>query len=272
MALVTGAARGIGLAIARAMAAEGAWVVLTDVRDELGTSAAREIGSGARYLRLDVRREDDWARVMGEVSRGPGPLSVLCNNAGITGLEPPDAALPDQPPPGPHEPERVSLEAWRGVMATNVEGALLGCRHAMAAMSPPGGRGGSIVNISSRSAIVGVAGAAAYAASKAALASLSRSVAMRCAQLGVGVRCNSVHPASVLTPMWEPMLAMGDREATLRELAAEIPLGRMGTPEDVARVCVFLASDDAAFITGASVHVDGGMLACDGRPIRVDGG
>ncbi len=252
IALVTGAARGIGLAVARAFVAEGAAaVVLGDIRDEEGRAAAASAGPGATYLHLDVREERDWASAVADVVLRHRRLDVLVNNAGITGLEDPGAT---------GDPEHVTLEHWRAVMATNLEGAMLGCKHGIRAMRRTGA--GSIVNVSSRSGLVGMPGAAAYAASKAGVRNHTKTVALWCAQEGLAIRCNSVHPAAILTPMWEPLLGDGpDREARIRAFVAETPLRRFGTPEEVAAVCVHLASDESVYTTGAEFHVDGGLLA-----------
>jgi NAD(P)-dependent dehydrogenase (short-subunit alcohol dehydrogenase family) len=150
------------------------------------------------------------------------------------------------------------------VLATNLDGVFLGCKHALRAMraARPLGAGGSIVNVSSRSGLVGVPRAAAYAASKAAVRNHSKSVALYAAEEGLPVRCNSVHPAAVLTPMWDAMLGDGPgRAARMRELVRDTPLRRFGTPEEVAALCVYLASDESAYTTGAEFVLDGGLLA-----------
>jgi NAD(P)-dependent dehydrogenase (short-subunit alcohol dehydrogenase family) len=243
--MVTGAARGIGAGIAEAFAREGAVVWFTDVRD--GEGSERAVGAGGVYRHLDVREEEDWERVMAEV----GPLDVLVNNAGVTGFE---EAMRQQ------NPEEVTLEDWRAVHRTNLDGTFLGCRYGIRAMKAAGT--GSIVNVSSRSGIVGVAAAAAYASSKAAIRNHTKSVALYCAEQGWRIRCNSIHPAAVLTPMWEPLLGEGaEREARMREFVGDTPLGRFGTVEEVAAVAVFLASDGSTYMTGAEMHVDGGILA-----------
>ncbi|MBI1851728.1 MAG: glucose 1-dehydrogenase [Planctomycetes bacterium] len=250
-ALVTGAARGIGLAIARAFVAEGADVVLSDIRDDDGRDAAAACGSRAEYVHLDVRDEHDWIQAIAGIIERRGRLDVLVNNAGITGFE--DGLVVANP-------EELTLEHWRAVMATNLEGVMLGCKHAIRAMRPKGA--GSIINISSRSGLVGIPGAAAYAASKAGVRNHTKSVALWCAQEGLAIRCNSVHPAAILTPMWEPLLGKGpDREARMRSMVADTPLRRFGTPEEVAAICVHLAADESSYTTGCEFNVDGGMLA-----------
>jgi NAD(P)-dependent dehydrogenase (short-subunit alcohol dehydrogenase family) len=151
------------------------------------------------------------------------------------------------------------------VLATNLDGTFLGCRYAIRAMrrkAPPAAGAGSIVNVSSRSGLVGVPLAAAYAASKAAVRNHTKSVALYCAQQGLRVRCNSVHPAAIMTPMWDAMLGGGPGRAA-REAAfvRDTPLRRFGTPEEVAHAVVYLASDESAYTTGAELVLDGGLLA-----------
>ena len=249
IALVTGAARGIGEAISRAFAREGALVVLTDIHEDDVCAVATAIGQRAE--KLDVRSEADWVRVIGGALAREGRLDILVNNAGITGFE--ESARP-------HDPENASLEDWRAVHAVNLDGVFLGCKHAIRAMRKTGS--GSIVNISSRSGLIGIPGAAAYASSKAAIRNHTKSVALYCAGEGLNIRCNSVHPAAILTPMWEPMLGTGpDRDARMKEIVAEAPLKRFGAPEEVAAIAVLLASDEAAYMTGAELTIDGGILA-----------
>lgn len=251
VALVTGAASGIGEAIARAFVAEGATVVLTDLREEAGETLARSLDRTALYRRLDVRCEQDWVEATEWALARCGRLDIVVNNAGITGFEGGAVA---------HDPEHASLEAWRAVMEVNLDGTFLGCKYAIRAMKTRGT--GSIVNISSRSGLVGVPGAAAYAASKAAVRNHSKSVALYCAGQGWAIRCNSIHPAAILTPMWEPMLGSGpEREERLQSIVKDTPLRRFGSVEEVAAVAVMLASNEAAYITGAEINIDGGLLA-----------
>lgn len=251
IALVTGAARGIGAGIARVFAVEGAKVWVTDIDGAGAAEVAAELGTPHRSARLDVRDEAQWVEVIDRVTAEDGRLDVLVNNAGITGFE--DS-------PGPHDPENASLEDWRRVHAVNLDGTFLGCKHAIRAMRPAGT--GSIINISSRSGLVGIPGAAAYASSKAAIRNHSKSVALWCAQEGLKIRCNSVHPAAILTPMWEAMIGDGpDREERIQTFVADTPLRRFGTIEEVAALVLFLATDEATYITGSEFHIDGGLLA-----------
>ncbi len=250
-ALVTGAAQGIGEGIARRLLDDGMIVWLTDIRGDAVAALATTLGDRARAFSLDVRDEAAWDAAIAALLAHDGRLDVLVNNAGITGFE--DSA-------GPHDPEHASLADWRAVHATNSDGTFLGCRAAIRAMRPQ--RSGAIINISSRSGMVGIPGAAAYAASKAAIRNHTKSVALYCAAQGLGIRCNSIHPAAILTPMWEPMLGDGaDRAARMAALVADTPLKRFGTVAEVAAMTAYLASDAAAYVTGAEFTMDGGLLA-----------
>jgi len=243
--LITGAARGIGEAIARAYANEGAQVIVTDIDVDLGKKTASDIGSC--FEKLDVSREEDWRRI----EQAYPELDVLVNNAGITGFESGELV---------HDPENASLSAWRDVHQVNLDGTFMGCRTAIKTMREKAA--GSIINISSRSGLVGIPGAAAYASSKAAIRNHSKTVALYCAQQGLNIRCNSIHPAAILTPIWEPMLGDGeDRDEKMAALVKDTPLQRFGLPEEVAAVAVMLASDEASYITGTEITIDGGLLA-----------
>lgn len=248
--LITGAAQGIGKACAELFIREGAFVFITDINDDLGKRAALEAGLHAQYFRLDVQNENDWDVAIAQIIKQKKHLDILINNAGITGF---------QEEFGLQDPENASLDSWRKVHAVNSDGVFLGCQKAMQHMKQ---RKGSIVNISSRSGIVGISGAAAYAASKAAVRNHTKSVALYCCEKGYDIRCNSIHPAAILTPMWEPMLGRGaEREERLAQIAKDIPMRKLGTPEDVAYAALFLASDEAKYITGIELTVDGGILA-----------
>lgn len=243
--VVTGAARGIGRAICEAFQAEGAEVVLTDCDEAEGRVAAQAIGCA--FIPLDVRREEDWQALASLVPAA----DVVVNNAGITGFE--DG-------PRRHDPEHATLDDWRAVHAVNLDGTFLGCRYAIGAMKQAGN--GAIINMSSRSGLVGIPGAAAYASSKAAIRNHSKTVALYCAQQGWKIRCNSIHPAAILTDIWKGMVGDGpDREQRMARLVADTPLRRFGRVEEVAALAVLLASDEATYITGSEFDIDGGLLA-----------
>jgi 3(or 17)beta-hydroxysteroid dehydrogenase len=245
IALVTGGARGIGEAIARCFARKGARVIVADIDVATGRRVAAEIGGS--FFELDVASESGWDAL----AAAHPAVDIVVNNAGITGFE--DG-------PGPHDPEHASLAEWHRVHAVNLDGCFLGCRYAIGAMKAKGE--GSIINISSRSGLVGIPGAAAYASSKAAIRNHTKSVALYCAQQGWRIRCNSIHPAAILTPMWEALVGNGpDREQRMAAMVADTPLKRFGTVEEVAAIALLLASDDAAYMTGSEVHLDGGLLA-----------
>lgn len=243
--VVTGAARGIGRAIAARFHDEGAIVIVTDLDENAGAATAAAIG--CQFEKLDVREEADWLRLTSIV-----PVAdVMVNNAGVTGFE--QGMVP-------HDPEHASLADWREVHRVNLDGTFLGCRYAIGAMK--GNGTGSIINISSRSGLVGIPLAGAYASSKAAIRNHSKTVALYCAQQGWKIRCNSIHPAAILTPIWEPMLGIGpDREAKMQALVADTPLKRFGMPDEVAAIALMLASDEATYVTGTEINIDGGLLA-----------
>lgn len=244
-ALITGGARGIGRAIARCFAREGATVIIADIDVENGLRVANDI-SGS-FVELDVSNEAGWRAFASAYPH----MDIVVNNAGITGFE---------ESPGPHDPEHASLADWHHVHAVNLDGTFLGCRYAIAAMRSKGA--GAIINISSRSGLVGIPGAAAYASSKAAIRNHTKSVALYCAGQGLNIRCNSIHPAAILTPMWDALIGDGpDRETRMAAMVADTPLKRFGTVEEVAALALLLASDDAAYMTGSELHLDGGLLA-----------
>lgn len=243
--VVTGAARGIGAAIAQSFADEGAVVIVTDINFKAAQGTANRIG--AQALELDIAKEAHWDRL----AQAWPAIDILVNNAGITGFE---NSLASQ------NPEEVTLEDWRRVHRVNLDGTFLGCRYAIKAMRRKGS--GSIINISSRSGMIGIPQAAAYASSKAAIRNHSKTVALYCAEQGLNIRCNSIHPAAILTPMWDPMLGDGqEREARMASIVADTPARRFGRPEEVAAAAVLLASDEASYITGTEITIDGGLLA-----------
>jgi NAD(P)-dependent dehydrogenase (short-subunit alcohol dehydrogenase family) len=250
-ALVTGAARGIGAAIAEMFIAQGAQVILTDINDTQGERVCENLGEKAYYYHLDVGVQSDWQSLDQTINDKFKILDVLVNNAGITGfLE----------TTGPHDPENLDMESWHKVHQTNLDGVALGCKYGIKWMRSS--RAASIVNISSRSGIVGIPGAAAYASSKAAVRNHSKTVALYCAEQGYKIRCNSIHPGAIFTPMWDAMLGEGEqREEVLKTVVAEIPLKVMGEPKDVAYAAVYLGSDESKYLTGIELTIDGGILA-----------
>lgn len=251
IAFITGAARGIGAATAQLLVDEGAFVIITDILDEEGQALANSLGPNkAIYYHLDVSREADWERVFAAIEKSHGRLDILFNNAGIIGMEAHH---------GPQNPEDTSLDTWHHVHAINLDGVFLGCRYGIKLMKKTGG---SIINMSSRSGVVGIPAACAYASSKAAVRNHTKSVALYCAQQQYKIRCNSLHPGAILTPMWEPMLnPSANREEAIAQIAAGIPLGHMGEALDVAYAVLYLASDESKYVTGAEFTLDGGILA-----------
>ena len=248
-AFVTGAARGLGEAIARMLASQGATVTLTDIDEAAVFAVARSIeerhGLGtARADVHDVRDETQWRDSLAKAARTMGGLSILVNNAGI-GTQ--------------GRVEEVALEDWHNMMAINVDSVFLGCKHALPYLRD--NQPASIVNISSIAAIVADGQYAAYNTSKAAVMMLTKSVALDCARAGVDVRCNSVHPGFIRTAIIERYFEKhGEAEAT-RKLTKSIPMKRLGQPDDVAHAVVYLASDESRFVTASELKVDGGTAA-----------
>src|SRR5688572_20135631 len=241
IAIVTGAASGIGRGCARKLAAENAKVVCVD-KDDRAAQVAAEIG-GAFEL-LDVTDEAGWTRVVEATRNRFGKLDILVNAAGV-------AVWGDI--------EKTTLEQWRFVNSVNAEGTFLGCRAAIGAMKT---HGGSIVNISSVAGLVADADAPAYCASKGAVRLLTKSVALHAARKGYNVRCNSVHPSFIDTPMVDAVVAGAKDSAKMRAAVQHAaPLGRIGEVDDVAHAVLYLASDESKFVTGSELVVDGGLTA-----------
>ncbi len=246
--LITGAARGIGNAIAKLFHNEGSIVLVTDIRDDEGKQVVNELGGNSKYMHLDVKHEEEWQTILNYITETYGNLDVLVNNAGITGFLETD---------GPFDPENVDISSWEEVHRVNSTGVMLGCKYAIKMMKE---YGGNIVNISSRSGMVGIPGAVAYASSKASVRNHTKSVALYCTNKGFNIRCNSIHPAAIMTPMWEE--AFGEnREAGIKAVEAGIPMGHFGDPDDVAYGALYLASDESKYVTGIELTIDGGILA-----------
>ena len=251
IALITGAARGIGQATAEMFVAQGAQVIVSDINDKDGMLVVKSLGEMTEYLHLDVGVEANWKKAVNLIKGKYNGLDILVNNAGITGFF---------ETKGPHDPENLDIDSWHKVHQTNLDGVALGCKYGIALMKDS--NAASIINISSRSGIVGIPGAAAYASSKAAIRNHTKSVALYCAEQGYKIRCNSIHPGAILTPMWDAMLGEGEaRTEAIKTVAADVPLKTMGEPEDVAYAVVYLASDESKYITGIELTIDGGILA-----------
>jgi NAD(P)-dependent dehydrogenase (short-subunit alcohol dehydrogenase family) len=258
VALVTGGARGIGAASAKALAAAGAAVLITDVLDEDGEKTAAQIASGggrAGYLHHDVRDEGQWRAAVGDAERRFGGLDILLNNAGIFWLKP---------------MSETSIEEFRNMQAINVEGVFLGMKTSIPAIAKRAQQwtgGGAIVNLSSVAGLAGTQFAVPYNASKGAVRLMTKGAALEVATLGHKIRVNSIHPGIIDTMMGQKVmddftaLGAGSANEVRTNMIALHPLGRLGLAEDIANAVVFLASDDAAFMTGSELVVDGGMTA-----------
>lgn len=251
-ALITGAAQGIGAGIARAMAAEGASVFLADINQDGIRDLAREIDATA--LPLDVTSETDWNAAAARIADAEGALSILVNNAGIELIKPLSA---------------MSLVEWRQVMAVNVDGIFLGCRTLQKLLAKGGAAGApaSVVNISSIAGLVGYPDQAAYNTSKGAVRHMTKSLAIEWAAHHLPIRANSIHPGCIRTPMLEMAVEGWVREGSIpaddpwSAVAALCPLNAVGAPQDIAMGAVYLASDEARFVTGIELVIDGGWVA-----------
>lgn len=236
-ALVTGGASGLGEAIVRRFVAEGATVLITDIDEPAGAAVALELGNKTTFCPLNVSIEEDWQRAMG-IS---GPIDILVNNAGITT----HGSIED-----------VTLDQFRHEFEVDVVGVFLGCKYGVANMKD---RGGSIINMSSLCGVRAQGDLVAYNAAKAAVTHMTKSVAVHCASKGYGIRCNSIHPGVIHTPILDKVLAqVPNPDEVYAGWVAAHPIGRIGKPEEIAAAAVYLGADESAFTTGAEFRIDGG--------------
>ncbi len=247
-ALITGAAQGLGEATAKLLAAEGAKVAVTDINGDGAAKVAEAINAehpGAAFaFSHDVTSDVQWRDVLARAHDAMGGLNVLVNNAGI----------------GPFaNVEDVSLEEWRNVHAIDLDGVFMGCKFALPLMRDHAP--GSIINVSSIAGLIAGHNVAAYNSAKAGVWLFSKSVALHCAKRGYGIRCNTVHPTFIDTPILDGLKEAMGAEVATRKLAKQVPLGCLGEPNDVAYAVLFLASDESKFITGSEIKIDGGISA-----------
>ncbi|MEE2667796.1 MAG: SDR family oxidoreductase [Pseudomonadota bacterium] len=250
MSFVTGAAQGLGEAIAYMLAKEGSKVVLADINYDKVVSVSERINNEfpeqAFSLKLDVTSEDQWKESLIEAEKLMGGINVLVNNAGIGG----GTTIED-----------TDYETFQNVMKVDTDSVFLGCKYAIPIMknySP-----GSIINTSSISGLIAGHNMVSYNTAKAGVWMLSKSVALHCARQAYNIRCNSIHPTFINTPILDNMLKRSnvERDELLMKLARQVPLGKVGEPNDVAYTVLFLASDESKFITGSEIKIDGGISA-----------
>src|SRR5580700_5782024 len=256
VALISGAARGIGAETARLMVEAGARVVLGDVLDERGRETARTLGDAALYVHLDVTSEEDWTAVLAAALDRFGKLDILVNNAGLFLGK---------------DIEAASRAEWERLCAVNLTGVFLGtklCLPALREAAQQSPHGSAIVNLASTAGLVGSSNDPLYSMTKGGVTLFTKSAALEFARKGYRIRVNPVHPGTVDTDMGDQVLAIrarnlstNDLEPARQQTLNRIPIGRMGTVTDIAKGIVFLASDDAAFMTGAGLVVDGGITA-----------
>jgi 3(or 17)beta-hydroxysteroid dehydrogenase len=244
-AFVTGAASGLGRAMALRFAEEGALVAVADLDEGGGRAVVAAIGEAALFLRHDVTVEADWIGNLSRAAAEFGRLDILVNNAGVG----PTGTI-----------EKTSLDEWRRVHAVNLDGVFLGCKHGIPHLRASGG--GAILNMSSVAALMGTPTLTAYGSSKAAVTQLTKSVALHCAARRDNIRCNSLHPVFAATPMVERMIAAAKAPERARAaLVEQVPLGRLADPDEVAALALYLVSDEARFVTGGEFVIDGGITA-----------
>jgi NAD(P)-dependent dehydrogenase (short-subunit alcohol dehydrogenase family) len=248
-AFITGGAQGLGAAMARMLAAEGAKVSIADINHDGAKAVAAEInaalGEGVAFaFPLDVTKEDQWIYALEEADAAMGGISVLVNNAGISRSG---------------NIEQLSYEDWKLVMSVNVDSVFLGTKHALRYMRAH--QPGSIINISSIAGLIAAHNSPVYNASKAGVWLLSKGIALHCAKQGLDIRSNSIHPTFIDTPILDPLRQQFGTEVAHGKLARQIPLGHIGEPNDIANAVIYLASDESKFMTGAELKLDGGISA-----------
>ena len=247
VALITGGASGLGESAALLMAQEGAKVVIADIDETKGRALVARIGKAAYFIKLDVTSEEQWISAIAEAVKHFGALHVLVNSAGI-GLT--------------KTVEEITLEEWRKVHAIDLDGVFLGCKYGVAEIKKHTATlGGSIINISSISGIIAGANMAAYNSAKAGVRLLSKSVALHCAKSGYNIRCNSVHPTFIDTPILDRHRKRFGAEVMAQKFGKQVPIGRLGRPNEVGYGILYLASDESSFTTGSELIIDGGISA-----------
>ncbi|MGE5269574.1 MAG: glucose 1-dehydrogenase [Thiohalocapsa sp.] len=255
-ALISGAARGIGGETARLMVEAGACVAIADVLDERGRETAKMLGENALYLHLDVTSEEDWNAAVAAVVARFGKLDILVNNAGLFLGK---------------DIESATLSEWQRLAAVNLTGVFLGTKLALPALrlaAQTSAHGSAIVNLASTAGLVGSTQDPLYSMTKGGVTLFTKSAALEFARKGYRIRVNSMHPGTIDTDMGDQVLVARARNIGTNDIAAarqqvleRLPIGRMGTPNDIAKGILFLASDDAAFMTGSALVIDGGITA-----------
>ena len=248
-AFITGGAQGLGAAMARMLAQEGAKVSIADINHHGAKAVAAEVNAAlgedtAFAFPLDVTKEDQWIYALEEADAAMGGISVLVNNAGIS---------------RGGNIEQLSYEDWKLVMSVNVDSVFLGTKHALRYMRAH--QPGSIINISSIAGLIAAHNSPVYNASKAGVWLLSKGIALHCAKQGLDIRSNSIHPTFIDTPILDPLRQQFGTEVAHGKLARQIPLGHIGEPGDIASAVIYLASDESKFMTGAELKLDGGISA-----------
>lgn len=252
VALITGAASGLGRASAELFAEEGGQVMIADINEAGGQAVAESLGAAGAFVRLDVTSEESWVEALAATKAHFGGLHVLVQSAGI-------AITADV--------TQTSLEDWRRVHAIDLDGVFLGCKHGVPLIAETladpalGSASGSIVNISSIAGVIAGHNMAAYNSAKAGVRHLSKSVALHCARQGFAIRCNSIHPTFIDTPILNDITGKMGREEGLAKLGRQVPMGRVGRPREVAYSILFLACDESSYTTGSELLVDGGIAA-----------